>query len=558
VRRRLVLIVSGITLALAWFAPAAHADSPSITGFSPAQGTAGTQVAVTGTDFTNATDVQFAGLSASSFTVTDDTDITVTVPSGATSGPISVVTPDGTATSADSFTVIPPQNIVLILTDDQRWDSLQYMPNVESLLVSHGVTFANAFDNNPLCCPTRSTILTGLTSGHNGVWSNSGATDGGFTGFVHNGDQNRQIFGWLHDANYQTALFGKFLNGYDPATVSWVLPGADAWHAFLLDHLNTSKTGCQRGGYYGVCYSNNGVLETTSSSTYSTSTVGNDAVSFIQAADPSRPLFLYFAPRAPHLPTTPEPRYSTACPQVQPLRPPSYNVTIQKSPSYMAWLTALTAKRRARLDTNWVNDCRTLLSVDDKVGRIIQALSDTGRLNNTLILYASDNGFMFGEHRWVGKIVPYEESARVPVVVRDDAVIPSAVQGTTVADQTTSLDYTPTFMQAAGLSRSLDGQSLFPMIGAGGQWFPQDAVLIEHANGDNPDSWVKVPPYCGVRVSGYLYAQYATGEQELYDLAADPFELDNVVADPRYTDVVARLRAQAQALCVPLPPGFSW
>src|SRR5439155_1710980 len=230
--QRLVLVGLSTAALLGMAAAPARAQAPSITSFNPTQGAVGTQVAVSGTDFTNATDVQFAGLSASSFTVTDDTELTATVPSGATSGPISVVTPDGTATSADSFTVIPPQNIVLILTDDQRWDSLQYMPNVESLLVSHGVTFANAFDNTPLCCPTRSTILTGLTSGHNGVWSNSGTTDGGFTGFVHNGDQNRQIFGWLHDAGYQTALFGKFLNGYNPATVSWVLPGADQWHAF--------------------------------------------------------------------------------------------------------------------------------------------------------------------------------------------------------------------------------------------------------------------------------------------------------------------------------------
>src|SRR5439155_3190047 len=110
-----------------------------------------------------------------------------------------------------------------------------------------------------------------------------------------------------------------------------------------------------------------------------------------------------------------------------------------KSARSSSALTALTAKWRARLDTNWVNDCRTLLSVDDQVGRIVGALSDTGRLADTLILFASDNGFMFGEHRWVGKIVPYEESARVPVVVRDDTVVPPDVQGTTVSDQTTSL-----------------------------------------------------------------------------------------------------------------------
>ena len=125
-----------------------------------------------------------------------------------------------------------PQNVVLILTDDQRWDSIKYMPNVESLLADQGVSFANAFDNNPLCWPTRATIMTGLTSGHNGVWGNRNGKDGGFHGFLKNGDENRQLFGWVHDAGYRTALIGKFLNGYDLADLNWTMPGVDDWQAF--------------------------------------------------------------------------------------------------------------------------------------------------------------------------------------------------------------------------------------------------------------------------------------------------------------------------------------
>jgi N-acetylglucosamine-6-sulfatase len=554
--RALLVGSMGAALICGGAAPA-QATTPEISAFYPTSGPAGTTVTITGSDFTNATVVQFNGTSTSSFSIDSDTQITANVPTGATTGPISVLTPDGTATSVEDFTV-RPQNIVLILTDDQRSDSLEYMPNVESMLVQHGVTFTNAFDNNPLCCPTRTSIMTGLTSGHNGIWSNKNGSTGGFRGFLANKDQDRQIFDWLHDAGYSTALIGKFLNGYHLKNHSWTMPGVDDWQAFLLEALSTSQTGCQGGGYWGTCYSNDGALEVHSSSDYSTTTSGDKAVSFIEGADPSKPLFLYYAPRAPHLPTSPEPQYSNSCSQVPPIDPPSYNTLIDNGPAYMGSLSALTQQDQNHWQNKWFAHCKTLLSVDDQVGRIAQTLLNTGRLDSTLMLFTSDNGYLFGEHRWTGKIVPYEESIRVPVVVRDDAVIPTDVQGTTVDAQITSLDYTPTFLDAADLSRSLDGESLFPLIGAGGTWVTQDPVLIEHGNSDNPDSVIKVPAYCGVRVSGYMYAQYSTGEEELYDLSADPFELTNVASDSAYGSVLDQLRQDAHDLCVPTPPKFTW
>ena len=453
-----------------------------------------------------------------------------------------------------------PANIVLILTDDQRWDSLEYMPNVESLLAAHGVTFSNAFDNDPLCCPTRSTIMTGLTSGHNGVWNNGTARprpdpSGGFAAFVDNGDENRQIFGWLHADGYQTALIGKFLNGYNPPAASWVMPGVDDWHAMTLKQLE--GTPCQPGGYFGTCYSDNGTLVPHPASEYSTTETGAEAVSFIEGADPMRPLFLYYAPRAPHTPTTPEPKYAQACTDVTPLRPPGYGATIVNGPAYMEHRRPINQSKAAKLDLHWTDDCRTLLSVDDQVANIVDALSATGRLSNTLIMFASDNGLAFGEHRWLGKTVPYEPSIRVPVVVRDDALIPSGLQGTATDDDITSLDYTPTFLQAAGLPISgLDGQSLFPLLGGAGSWKAQKEILIEHGVGGDESG--NVPSYCGVRDPDYMYAQYSTGEEELYALHSDPYELTNVAGESKYAQVLSELRAQAHALCVPPPPGFVW
>src|SRR5262249_32091891 len=156
------------------------------------------------------------------------------------------------------------------------------------------------------------------------------------------------------------------------------------------------------------------------------------------------------------------------------------------------------------------------------VARVVQALRDTGRLANTLIVFASDNGFSFGEHRWRGKVVPYDESIRVPIVIRDDALIPSGMRGTSISSQVTSLDYTASFLQAADLSQpGLDGESLFPLFTGNDGWIDQSAVLIEHGNGQTAGG-AKVPVYCGVRTPGYMYARYSTGEEELYDLSTDP------------------------------------
>jgi arylsulfatase A-like enzyme len=540
-----------LILLMSTAATAAPGTAPVVQDVAPAQAPVGARVTITGSGLAGTEQVRFGGVSAP-FTVADDSQVTATVPSGAQTGPVTLDGPDGSA-QAD-FTVTP-QNVVLILTDDQRWDSLQYMPNVESLLADQGVAYTNAFDNNPLCCPARATIMTGLTSGHNGVWFNANGHIGGFTAFHDTGDDQNTVFRWLHDAGYETALIGKLLNGYSPLAgnppISYRMPGVDEWDAFILH--GSGRTGCKPGGYFATCYDANGAVEPHTSADYSTTTSGQKAVDFINGADPGRPLFLYWAPRAPHAPTTPEPRYASTCSDVPPIRPPSYNLVTTGGPAYMAALKPITARKQAVLDLHWTNDCRTLLSVDDEVADVVAALRDTGRLDTTLIMFASDNGFAFGEHRWAGKLVPYEESLRVPVIVRDDAVIPEAMRGTSDSRLITDMDYTATFADAAAVTPpyTLDGQSLLQPLSGSGDW-QDERVLIEHSGG------AKVPPYCGVREPGLMFAQYATGEQELYDLGNDPFELVNVAGDPAYADTLAQARADAIALCTPTPPGFSW
>lgn len=441
-----------------------------------------------------------------------------------------------------------PPNVVVILTDDQRYDGVASMPNVKRLLVAHGVRFTHAFDNNPLCCPARATILTGQSSGHTGVWWNVNGPDGGFTAFQPH--EGQTLATWLQGAGYRTGLVGKYMNGYGAGRAGHVPPGWDDWQALILE-----GGGCPTDGYFGECISDNGVLERlgTTQADYSTTVLGGRAVGFIGQTPAAQPLFLYFAPRAPHLPTIPESRYASACAGFPTPHRPNYNeADVSDKPAYIRALPTLGAPKQGVWDGHWRDACRTLRSVDDQVGRIVDALSSTGRLDNTLILFASDNGMLFGEHRWMNKIVPYDEALRVPLIVRWDA---AGTAGATATPLVSDMDYAETIMDAAGVpfpaGYSTDGHSLLPLVTGSGS-IAKEKILIEHGGG------VVVPAYCGVRVQGWTFARYATGEEELYNLTADPWETQNVAADPDQAARLDHLRAIARRMCQPTPPGFAW
>ena len=274
---------------------------------------------------------------------------------------------------------------------------------------------------------------------------------------------------------------------------------------------------------------------------------------FIDQTPASQPLFLYFAPRAPHQPATPEARYATACAAFPTPHRPNYNeADVSDKPAYIRALPDLTPARQSALDERWLNACRSLRSVDDQVDSIVSALATTGRLENTLVLFASDNGIEFGEHRWHNKIVPYDESLRVPVVARWDA---AARSGASAPALVSNMDFAETIMDAAGVQFPsgyvTDGQSLLPLITGSGS-IAKERILIEHEGG------TAVPSYCGVRVQGWMFARYATGEEELYDLTADPWETQNVAPDTGQSTRLDHLRALTRRLCRPAPPGFGW
>jgi len=399
-------------------------------------------------------------------------------------------------------------NVVIILTDDQRADTLQYMPTVESELMAKGVTFDNAFVVNPVCCPSRASILTGRWSHSTGVWG----IDGDYGGFhVFNDASTLPV--WLDRAGYKTALIGKYLNGY--ADGSYLPPGWDRWFAHTL-HPNA---------YYGWEASDGGSAASFGSAPgdYNTDVLADRAVDFITDSG-SDPFFLYFAPKAPHTSgsyhTTPAARHEGFYAGLTPWRPPNVNeADVSEKPDYIRSLATIPW---ASLDGLRESQLESLLAVDDAVGRMLAALAETGKLQETLIVFMSDNGHEWGEHRRAHKIVPYEESLRVPLVIRWDAL---GARG--VSDRfALNVDIAPTIAAAAGIDApKAEGRNLLPLLtGTASSW--RNRFLIE----DRMEPRWAVPAYCGYRGERWKYIQYATGEEELYDLVRDPYELENLAA----------------------------
>jgi N-acetylglucosamine-6-sulfatase len=417
-------------------------------------------------------------------------------------------------------------NVVLILADDQRWDQIARMPVLQSELLGKGTDFRNALVVNPLCCPSRATILTGQYSHTTKVWTNAGKY-GGFLRFR----DSSTVATWLHDAGYRTAFVGKYLNQYLDG--SYIPPGWDVWNAFV-----------HPPDYYDYTLTLNGSLQSFGSTDadYSTDVLAGKADAFIRSAPTSQPFFLLFGPYAPHLPAIPPTRYLNALSGVQVPHSPNWNeADVSDKPS---WVRQLSATGTA--DAIYRKQLRMLLAVDDGIKKILGALQDTGRLANTLIIYMSDNGYSLRNHRWNGKDAPYEETIRVPMIIRFDPV----TQGQSRSDEhlVLNLDIASTIADATGVSPvGAEGKSLLPLLTGTTTWRSQ--FLVEHVGG-------VIPTYCAVRTGNAKYVKYKTGEEELYDLVADPYELESKHADPAFADLRNQLHTSLVNLCSPPPPGL--
>ena len=437
-------------------------------------------------------------------------------------------------------------NIVFIITDDETYAEAQDAATNQHLnadLVSKGITFTNGIIPDPLCCPSRTSILRGQLSSATGVWTNRGPY-GGWAAARANGDENSTIATWLQQKGYATGLVGKYLNGYNNA--SYVPPGWSYWRAQEINDKG--------GGYYHYRVSVQGKQTFFGSDPpdYSVDVMTKFATDFITQTPSVQPLFLYVGFRSPHGPRTPAPRYSQdpRCDGVGTTALPDYRVPGAGAAQYILNAPGVPPDLGS---TDPVDACRSLLAVDDGIGAITEALADSGRLANTMLVFISDNGYMYGEHDWEAKRVPYESSIHVPFVIRYDPLTAKRA-GTTDSSIVANIDLAPTAADLAGVTPPLaeDGRSLVPLLD-GSADSVRSGVLLE---GYSPDQKPPVPSFCGWRTQRYAYVRYTTGEEQFYDLAVDPYEMTNLAFDPGSQAQMKLLAAKAVAACDPPPPDW--
>ena len=458
---------------------------------------------------------------------------------------------------ASATTTEAAPNIVVIMTDDQEdTGSVSYMSKLRTLIAEQGVTFINSFVDCPLCAPSRASFFTGQAAHNHGIKANSPLDDGGWAGFKPKEVDALPV--WLKQAGYKTALVGKYLNRYGQQRTlgawlgwagnlvnvqfksvtignppDWVPPGWDLWYAL---------TG-SRARYFDYQVNENGtILEFGNRSIdYSTDVLKQRAVRFIldRSGRPD-PFFMLIATKAVHdegQEAVPAPQYANMFKDLSLPMGPSFNRKNEKEVSHKS-LTELPIHgvTLAQLTKSYRAELQSLQSVDDLVASVVDALKETGKLDDTVIIYTSDNGFMYGEHRLIGKSAAYEESIKVPLLMRG----PGIPKNETRSELVNNLDVVATIAELAGATPRLvvDGRSLTTLLAnADAPW--RSAILLQ-----SPVSHVQKPRarFSGVRTPTRKYVKYDTGIEELFDLEADPKEIHNEVANPTYAGDLTMLR----------------
>jgi arylsulfatase A-like enzyme len=428
-------------------------------------------------------------------------------------------------------------NVIVIMADDLDSESLQtalaqgLMPNLKTWVADAGVTFSNSFVTFPLCCPSRATFLTGLYPHNTGVVWNNGP-NGGFAQF----DDTSTVATWLQGAGYRTGHVGKYLNGYNNA--SYVPP------------------------MYNYTISDNGTAVSYGSGAadYHTDVLRQRALDFVNEseAQDTAPFFLVVTPLAPHVESSCAASTVRAAPRHEgtvnlPLpQPVSFNEADMSDKP--AWMRTLPLVDVAQTQQLYNDRLEALRAVDDLLGGLIQALATHGELARTVLTFTSDNGYQLGRHRWQSKVVQYEESIRVPLLVRP------AGGGTarSVTQLVLNNDLAPSIAATAGVTPGLtvDGRSLLPLFASTPPPTWRKRFLVEHPPTGQS---FPVPPYLAVRTaSSVTGAPLCYGETsnnagttvtavELYDLALDPYQVSSLHADNSPLRVAQR-QALAQHL----------
>jgi N-acetylglucosamine-6-sulfatase len=456
-------------------------------------------------------------------------------------------------------------NIVVVTTDDQPLSMMRgrYMPKTTKQIGERGTTFTNHVVTTPLCCPSRATMLTGQYAHNHAVLTNH---------YELLEDKDNVLPVWLRQAGYRTAHVGKFLNAYEQAVGNRfeVAPGWDVWF---------TAVGATR--YFDYEISANGRRRHFGDGPRShiTRVLNRKAASLVRRVTPgSQPLYLQLDHRAPHTETgtnsggrcgaraVPEDARDEERVRDEPLpTPPSFNeADVSDKPSYIRDSALLNRGRIKKITKRYDCGLAALRSVDRGVKKVVQALKQTGELRNTVLIFTSDNGYYFGEHR-IGrdKTHPYEEGIRVPLLVRVPARLGGAM-GSKRDEPVANIDLAPTLLELAGADscaaggdcRVMDGRSMVPLLRGREEWPAKRGLLIEYDGASSKGT--SSCEYHGIRAQGWMYVDHVripnpltrvceeTEQTELYNLVTDPFQLHSLPAAG--SPVIAPLRARLSRL----------
>ncbi len=496
-----------------------------------------------------------------------------------------------------------PPSFVVIQTDDQTLDGLyetftafpgaattRSMPNTLDLIAKRGMTFNRYYVPYPLCCPSRVSLLTGRYSHNNGVKGNV-QPNGGYFGFSFRAAASNNIATWLQGAGYRTIHVGKFLNGYGDEPYdngTSVPPGWTAWHTVLkadTEHLFYGYTLNDNGQLSAPdAYGDPGSWETREygvrdpfgcpfepverSCLYATDIFNWVAREEMLATPPEQPFYLQLDYTAPHgdfrKPAGPEPalrHYDWFKGARHPHnRSEGFDEgNVADKPRFIREADHLSPGEKKAYRVYYQKQLDSLRAVDDGVKEMIDTLGQMGRLRNTYVLFTSDNGFFFGEHRLLGgKFLAYEPATHLPFLIRGPGIEPGSSTGELAAN----IDVAPTILELAGVeaTKSIDGRSLVPFlrdpelrtrrpilfesfvetndVNAQGGISRADASASAADGGRDGKATASLlaPPkdYAGIRLGPYKYIAWPSGEKELYNINKDPNELNNIVKDPNY------------------------
>jgi arylsulfatase A-like enzyme len=412
-------------------------------------------------------------------------------------------------------------NIVFILTDDLALNLVQYMPHVVKMQ-KDGVTFANYFVTDSLCCPSRSSIFTGRFPHDTGIFTNSTGDGGGFQGFHARHHEQTTFATALATAGYRTAMMGKYLNGYKPQT-NPPEPGWSLWEV-------------AGNGYpqFHYDFNDNGKFLRAGNqpSEYLTDVLAAKAVDFIKQSA-GQPFAIEVATFSPHAPYTPAPRDANAFPDLRAPRTPAFNAAAEAGmPQWLNAHRALTDADMAGIDRDFRKRAQSVQAVDKMIGELEDAVAAIGEANNTYFVFSSDNGYHMGEHRLMpGKMTAFDTDIHVPLVVTGPGIAPGRV----VQEIADNIDLNPTFTEIGGAATAatVDGRSLVPLLHGRPVTEWRKAALVEHhghlKDASDPDfpgkRGANPPSYEAIRGLTWVYVEYDTGEKEYHDRTNDPDEL---------------------------------